>query len=69
MPCYEPDYIYSKGDAVLCSIFHREEEIYGTIGTILDNLDYNLIGLSRKQVEEWWEDHKKLDKQKLKEKS
>jgi len=67
MPCYEPKYIHSRGDAILCSIFHRAEET-GTLGVIIDTLDYALIGLSKEQVLKWWEDHKTLDAQKMKEK-
>ncbi len=67
MPCYEPDYIHSRGDAILCSIFHRAEKD-GKLGILIDTLDYNLIGLSKDQVTKWWEDHKSLDAQKLREK-
>ncbi len=66
MPCYTPSYVYSKGDAILCSVFHQCERD-GTLHILLAQLDYDLIGLSQAQVVEWWDSHKKLDKQKLKE--
>lgn len=65
MPCYQPDYIHSKGDAILCSIFHKAESD-GNLLQIIEGLDYDLIGLSKKQVLEWWDSHKELDNQKLK---
>ena len=67
MPCYEPSYDYSRGDAILCSIFHSAEKT-GQLTLLINTLDYDLIGLSKKQVKEWWKHHKNLDKQKLKEK-
>jgi len=66
MPCYEPSYVHSKGDAILCSIFHDAER-RGKLDNVIANLDYALIGLSREQVEQWWAAHKALDNQKLKE--
>lgn len=68
MPCYDPEYKHSKGDAILCSIFHQEEK-GNTLNILIDELDYDLIGLSKQQVWDWWRDHKELDKQKMKEKS
>ncbi len=69
MPCYSPSYIHSKGDAILCSIFHKIVAEEGEVGLakVIDSLDYDLIGLSKKQVWEWWDEHQKLDKQKMKE--
>jgi hypothetical protein len=67
MPCYEPDYIHSKGDAILCSIF-RKAENEGRLQEVIDSLDYELIGLSKEQVVAWWDGHKSLDAKKLKEK-
>lgn len=65
MPCYDPAYTYSKADCILCSIFHTAEKD-GTLKSMIDTLDYDLMGLNRKHVEEWWEDHKALDKKRLK---
>lgn len=67
MPCYDPRYVHSRGDAILCGLFH-EADRNKSLKHLIENLDYQLIGLSRKQVQEWWEDHKVLDAQKLKEK-
>lgn len=67
MPCYEPGYAYSRADCILCSIFHTAAE-NDTLKEMIRNLDYNLIGLSKEQAEEWWESHKELDRKKLKEK-
>lgn len=66
MPCYSPSYVHSKGDAILCSIFRRAEQ-GGTLEQVIETLDYQLIGLSKEQVREWWERHKNLDAEKLKE--
>jgi hypothetical protein len=65
MPCYEPSYEHSKGDAILCSIFHTAERNQ-SLQWLIDGLDYNLIGLSKEQVVKWWEQHKELDREKLK---
>lgn len=66
MPCYNPSYKYSKGDAILCSIFHKAQAA-GCLQKLIDDLeDYDLIGLSKNQVVGWWEDHQNLDKQELK---
>jgi len=66
MPCYEPKYKHSKGDAILCSIFKKAEN-EGKLDEVISALDYGLIGLSKSQIEAWWEDHKALDGAKLKE--
>lgn len=66
MPCYEPSYVHSKGDAILCSLFHKAEAD-GTLAEIIEGLDYALIGVPKDQVWRWWEDHKTLDAKKLKE--
>jgi hypothetical protein len=67
MPCYDPTYKYSKGDAILCSIFHMAQQT-GMLEQLINDLNYNLIGLSKQQVLDWWERHQELDKEKLKEK-
>ncbi len=67
MPCYEPTYIHSKGDAILCSLFHRADD-QGVLGELIDSLDYALIGLTKDQVIAWWKEHKGLDAKRLKEK-
>lgn len=66
MPCYEPGYKHSKADCILCSIFHTAAE-NGTLKAMIRDLNYDLIGLSKEQVEQWWESHKELDRKKLKE--
>lgn len=67
MPCYEPSYSYSKADCILCSIFHTAEKA-GLLDAIINGLDYKLMGLTRKHVEDWWKSHKALDTKRLKEK-
>ena len=66
MPCYNPTYVHSKGDAILCSIFHKAE-LEGKLQELIDGLDYDLIGLPKNKVWGWWEEHKELDKEKMKE--
>lgn len=66
MPCYEPKYKHSRGDAILCSIL-RKAQNEGILTEVIDSLDYALIGLSREQVIAWWEEHKELDNKRLKE--
>jgi len=66
MPCYEPAYIHSKGDAILCSIFRKAEQ-EGKLEELINSLDYELIGFRKENVIDWWEEHKNLDKKKLKE--
>lgn len=66
MPCYSPSYVHSKGDAILCSVFHKLEKM-GYLDMWIDSLDYNLIGVPKDQVCKWWEDNKRLDSSALRE--
>lgn len=51
---------YAKLEAILCGVFSK----LSTSGLkfILDNLDYSEMGVSREEIEQWWEDHQKRDK-------
>ncbi len=68
MPCYEPKYVHSQGDAILCSVLHKAEA-EGKLNELIDSMDYDLIGLTREQVLKWWANHKELDAKRLKERA
>lgn len=77
-----PSYIYEnevrpleakikKLEAVLCGIFtQRSQPQYNGAGikVILDQLDYNEMGVSRKWIEDWWRKHQIEDRERIKRK-
>lgn len=50
-------------EAVVCGIFTQMESqpIEGLLDDILDNLDYEEMGVTRGEIEGWWKAHKKAD--------
>lgn len=50
--------------ATLCGIFtHLEAQpIEGLLNDLLDNLDYEEMGVTREEVQAWWHKHKLADK-------
>ena len=56
----EPTRSQACAEAVLCGILSMTEKV-GNIKELFDTLDYQQIGLSREEVENWWKEHKKKD--------
>ena len=47
-------------EALVCGIFTH---MNGTISDLLDNLDYEEMGITRRDVEAWWAEHKRKDEE------
>lgn len=75
MPCVDQNTSYNLGDghnygsredetktATICGLFSLFEKLDIT-QKILNDLDYNQMGISRKQVEELWGRHKEKDRE------
>lgn len=50
-------------EALACGIFTQmdKQPIDGLLNDILDNLDYQEMGINRLDVEFWWKSHKSAD--------
>lgn len=76
MPCRDPDWDIPKAtkrfgldihdfEAVLCGIFTSLEK-YGEKNILLNDIDWDEVGVSRGMVEAWWEGHKREDERRRK---
>lgn len=49
-------------ESTLCGLFtFLEKNKVPVLNEVLDNLDYKEMGVSRKEVEAWWREHKRED--------
>lgn len=54
----------SKVEAMLCALLtHLEKLNDGDLVPMLNRIDWNEAGVTRKQFSQWWEDHKAKDRQ------
>lgn len=70
MPCSDGGYATRPGptepdyEAMLCGVLtFLEAQPVPVIDDVLENLDYDEIGVSKHKFKSWWNRHKQLDKE------